>query len=86
MSATAASIREDHGGIMSARTHTRPRPARGGGVEIQLPWWAIAVPSLAFAALLLLILHPVDAHSASGDPEFSQVLQSLQHAVLHRTR
>lgn len=39
----------------------QPRPAdragrpAGGGVQTTLPWWAVALPALAFAALLALI-------------------------------
>ena len=37
---------------MSAHTHTRPHPAPRGGVDTRLPWWALALPTLAFVALL----------------------------------
>ncbi|MEU3462511.1 hypothetical protein ABZ721_21555 [Streptomyces sp. NPDC006733] len=57
------------------QAHTRPsrQPVgRGaGGVQTRLPWWAVALPALAFAALLMLIAGPGQtdtgaAHSA-GD-------------------
>jgi hypothetical protein len=34
-----------------------PTPAarKTGGVQTRLPWWAVALPALAFAALLALI-------------------------------
>ncbi|MFI2199187.1 hypothetical protein ACH47Z_00100 [Streptomyces sp. NPDC020192] len=60
---------------MSARTHSRPHPATTGGVDIRLPWWALALPALAFVALLLLILNPSDAHAASGDPAITQLFE-----------
>ncbi len=69
---------------MSARMHTQPHPA-DRGAEIQLHWWAIALPAAAFAALLLLILNPADAHAASSGPALTHVLQSLQHSVLRQT-
>lgn len=68
---------------MSARMHPRPRPADRGAVN-PLPWWSVALPALAFVALLLLILNPVDAHAESTAPAFDHVLRSLQHAVLHQ--
>ncbi|MGA4848033.1 hypothetical protein ACOBQB_17940 [Streptomyces sp. G5(2025)] len=70
---------------MSVRTHTRRDPAESGGVEIQLPWWAIALPAVAFAALLLLILHPVDAHAASSEPAATHLVEHIQALVLRTT-
>ncbi|MEV0257895.1 hypothetical protein AB0H82_27005 [Streptomyces sp. NPDC050732] len=67
---------------MSARSHTRRDPAQSGSVEIQLPWWAIALPAIAFAALLLLILNPVDAHAATGEPTVTHLLERIQALVL----
>ena len=70
---------------MSARTHTRPHPATTGRVDIRLPWWALALPTLAFVALLVLILNPADA-SAGGDPALSHLLERVQHAVTHHAQ
>jgi hypothetical protein len=67
---------------MSARTHTRHHPATTGGVDIRLPWWALALPTLAFLVLLALILNPSDA-SAGGDPALSHLLERIQHTVTH---
>ncbi|WJV49640.1 hypothetical protein [Streptomyces flavofungini] len=69
---------------MSARSHTRRDPAdrtKPAGIEIQLPWWAIALPAIAFAALLLLILNPADAHAASGEPAVTDILERLRHLL-----
>ena len=63
---------------MSAPTQTRHHPAATGGVDIRLPWWALALPTLAFITLLLLILNPADAHAASGDPAVAQVIERAQ--------
>ncbi|MFF2509467.1 hypothetical protein ACFVTY_39825 [Streptomyces sp. NPDC058067] len=68
---------------MSAPTHTRPHPAQAGGVDIRLPWWAIVLPAITFAALLLLIRNPADAHAATGDPALGHLLARIQQAVLH---
>ncbi|MFG2355559.1 hypothetical protein [Streptomyces sp. NPDC048521] len=63
---------------MPARTHSRPHPATTGGVDIRLPWWALALPALAFVALLALILSPSDAHAASGDPAITRLFERAQ--------
>ncbi|MFE1309327.1 hypothetical protein [Streptomyces sp. NPDC058755] len=63
---------------MPARTHTRPHPATTGSVDIRLPWWALALPALAFVALLTLILNPSDAHAATGDPAITQLFARVQ--------
>lgn len=34
--------------------------------EVELPWWAIALPAVVFAALLLLLVGPSDAQAAEG--------------------
>ena len=63
---------------MAARTHTRsPRPA-SAGVEVRLPWWAVALPAVAFAALLLLLISGSgEAHAATGDSEIGQLLERI---------
>jgi anti-sigma-K factor RskA len=66
---------------MSARTHTRPHPATTGGVDSRLPWWGLALPALAFVALLALILNPTDAHAAAGDPAITQLLRRAQELL-----
>ncbi|WP_435272756.1 hypothetical protein [Streptomyces parvulus] len=53
---------------MSAPVCTRPARATRGGADTRLPWWALALPVLAFVTLLLLILNPADAHAATGQP------------------
>ncbi|MFC4467830.1 hypothetical protein ACFPH6_25430 [Streptomyces xiangluensis] len=69
---------------MSARTQTRPSSATRGGVEVRLPWWALALPALAFVALLLLILNPADAHASSGDPAVGELIERIQQTVLRQ--
>ncbi|MFF8595677.1 hypothetical protein ACF061_30380 [Streptomyces sp. NPDC015220] len=66
---------------MPARTHTRPHPATTGGVDVRLRWWVLALPALAFAALLALILNPSDANAAAGDPAMTQLLQRAQELL-----
>ncbi|MFF4395447.1 hypothetical protein [Streptomyces sp. NPDC001480] len=66
---------------MAARTHTRPHPATTGGVDIRLPWWALALPALAFVALLMLILNPSDAQAATGDPALTHLFERAQQLI-----
>ncbi|AEY88534.1 MULTISPECIES: hypothetical protein [Streptomyces] len=66
---------------MAARTHSRPHPATTGGVDIRLPWWALALPALAFLVLLALILNPSDAHAATGDPAITRLLERAQQLL-----
>ncbi|MFG2790676.1 hypothetical protein [Streptomyces sp. NPDC048419] len=68
---------------MSARTHTLPHPATKGGVDIRLPWWALALPALAFIVLLALMLNPTDAQAASGDPAITHLFERLQQLMAH---
>jgi sirohydrochlorin ferrochelatase len=59
---------------MSARTRTRAHRPAPDTVEVRLPWWAVVLPSLAFAALLLLAVEPGQAHAASGAPAIGRLL------------
>ncbi|BDH04504.1 hypothetical protein [Streptomyces seoulensis] len=65
---------------MPVPAHTRPRPAPAA---TRLPWWALALPTLAFVALLMLIMNPSDAHAASGDPALAQVVERARQLVAH---
>ncbi|WP_055526424.1 hypothetical protein [Streptomyces graminilatus] len=67
---------------MSARTHSRPLPATTRGVDIRLPWWALALPTLAFVALLTLLLNPTDAQAATGDPLVTHLLERARELVV----
>ncbi|MFF5896718.1 hypothetical protein ACFY8O_12410 [Streptomyces argenteolus] len=62
---------------MPARTRTRTHRPAEGTVDVRLPWWAVVLPALAFAALLLLIVEPGQAHAASGDPAIGRLLGHL---------
>ncbi|MFI5682900.1 hypothetical protein [Streptomyces sp. NPDC051636] len=67
---------------MSARTHTRPRPATSGGVDIRLPWWAVVLPALAFVCLLVLILNPSDAQAATGHPALTHLFERVRQLLV----
>ncbi|MFF4753984.1 hypothetical protein ACWD5R_16430 [Streptomyces sp. NPDC002514] len=66
---------------MSARTRTRPRPATTGGVGIRLPWWALALPTLGFVFLLVLVLNPSDAQAATGDLGVTHLIERVRQLV-----
>ena len=68
---------------MSAPTHTRTRPATPGRVDIRLPWWALALPTLAFITLLTLILNPADAQAATAEPAVTQLFERIQQLITH---
>ncbi|MFD4144032.1 hypothetical protein OHS70_29190 [Streptomyces sp. NBC_00390] len=65
---------------MSAHMHT-PSRAKASGVGVRLPWWALALPVLAFCALLMLIAGPGDAHAATGEPAVGAFIQRVQQAL-----
>ena len=66
---------------MPARTPSRPHPATTGGVDIRLPWWALALPTLAFIVLLALMLNPSDAQAAAGDPAITHLFERAQQLI-----
>ncbi|SFW98457.1 hypothetical protein OH786_07250 [Streptomyces atratus] len=66
---------------MPAPTHTRTTHPATGSVEVRLPWWAIALPALAFAALLLLIVGTGEAHAATTDPAVGRLLARIAALV-----
>ncbi|MGW1207863.1 hypothetical protein [Streptomyces cyaneofuscatus] len=57
-----------------------PRPA-ADRVEIRLPWWAVALPAVAFAALLLMIMSPGQAQAATADPALGQLIERTLHLL-----
>ncbi|MFD3792175.1 hypothetical protein [Streptomyces cyaneofuscatus] len=57
-----------------------PRPA-ADRVEIRLPWWAVALPSVAFAALLLMIMSPGQAQAATAAPALGQLIERALHLL-----
>ncbi|AZQ33818.1 hypothetical protein EJ357_10340 [Streptomyces cyaneochromogenes] len=67
---------------MSAPTHTPPHPASTGRADIRLPWWALALPTLAFITLLTLILNPSDAHAATAEPAITQLFERVQQLIM----
>lgn len=66
---------------MSAPTHTRPHPATTGGVDIRLPWWALALPALAFIVLLVMMLNPTDAQATASDPMITHLFERAHQLI-----
>ncbi|MFD9779794.1 hypothetical protein ACFWZS_19765 [[Kitasatospora] papulosa] len=62
---------------MPARTHTRTHRPSADAVEVRLPWWAVTLPALAFAALLLLIVEPGQAHADTGAPVIGRLVERI---------
>ncbi|MDX6355664.1 MAG: hypothetical protein QOF98_2567 [Streptomyces sp.] len=62
-----------------------PGPAKAGPVQTRLPWWALVLPAVAFAALLAM-LTAGSAHASAAAPAgdaFSRVITSLRDVVHH---
>ncbi|MFJ7061735.1 hypothetical protein ACK8N7_29385 [Streptomyces griseobrunneus] len=68
----------------------RPAPSRrpalphrptADRIEIRLPWWAVALPAVAFAALLLMIMSPGQAQAATADPALGQLIERTLHLL-----
>ncbi|MEU8704741.1 hypothetical protein [Streptomyces sp. NPDC048565] len=67
---------------MSAPTHPQTPRRATDTVDVRLPWWAVALPGLAFAALLLLIVEPGQAHATGGSSiGGSAIAQLLGHIL-----
>lgn len=67
---------------MPAHTHTRSHAeAASGSVGTRLPWWALALPMIAFVVLLLLIADPAQAHAAGNEASVGQLLDRIQQTL-----
>ncbi len=58
------------------------RPHRSG-MDIRLRWWAVALPAVAFASLLVLLVSGGDADAATsgGQQPVSRLVERI-HATL----
>ncbi|MDI3423436.1 hypothetical protein [Streptomyces luteolus] len=66
---------------MPAPAHPRATPEQRGRITAELPWWALALPTVAFVLLLSLVLDPADAHAAVGRLPHLDVLAQLRQAL-----
>jgi hypothetical protein len=66
---------------MPAHTHPRSSAPVAGVGGVRLSWWALALPVIAFSALLMLIAGPGQAHAAADDvpgvAEFFRLIHRL---------
>ncbi|WUH96096.1 hypothetical protein OG900_31370 [Streptomyces sp. NBC_00433] len=62
-----------------------PAARKADGVQTRLPWWAVALPALAFAALLALISGgSADASTAvPGGDVLSRIVTALPDFLRH---
>ncbi|MBT3075192.1 MULTISPECIES: hypothetical protein [Streptomyces] len=63
---------------MTAPAHPRspgPTASHAARAEIRLPWWAVALPVVAFGALLIMIMSPGQAQAATADPALGQLIE-----------
>ncbi|MGW8995728.1 hypothetical protein ACWGRF_38100 [Streptomyces zhihengii] len=68
---------------MPHRTQTPSHPRTPGVGGARLPWWALALPVLAFAALLTLIAGPAEAHATGGSsPAAGQVVELIRGLLM----
>nr|WP_267241491.1 hypothetical protein [Streptomyces sp. PR69] len=58
-------------------TRAGRRPIVLGGADARLPWWALALPLIAFVCLLALILDGGRAEAA-GDPALGRLLEHIR--------
>lgn len=66
---------------MPVPAHTRSHRPAAGRVEVRLPWWAVALPAVAFAALLLMIMSPGQARAATVAPVPGQLIEHALHLL-----
>lgn len=65
---------------MAALTDITSPPRRRGDAGARLPWWALALPALAFAALLMLIVGGGAEDAEQGSP-VGRMLQQVEAAL-----
>lgn len=68
---------------MQAHTHSRTPARADGPAGVRLPWWALALPVVAFCALFLLIAGPGQAHAAVAEgPPVGDLVRLVHRALL----
>ncbi|SCE43063.1 hypothetical protein [Streptomyces sp. CFMR 7] len=61
----------------------RPAASHAARAEIRLPWWAVALPVVAFGALLIMIMSPGQAQAATADPALGQLIERTLQLLSH---
>ncbi|MFF8788442.1 hypothetical protein [Streptomyces sp. NPDC015125] len=61
----------------------RPAAAKAprSRLRMRLPWWALALPVISFAALLILVAGPARASAASAPQGLAALLELLVRIV-----
>jgi hypothetical protein len=67
--------------VMTARCRAHAQPQ--SPADLRLPWWALALPVLTFAVLLLVVAHPTQTHTPAGDPALGTVVDAIRHLLPH---
>ncbi|MGE9695750.1 hypothetical protein [Streptomyces sp. NRRL F-5630] len=62
---------------MTTQVDSRGEPPASAPVQSRLPWWALALPTLAFLVLLALVAQPGEAHAAVSSPGLTDLLDRL---------
>lgn len=65
---------------MAALTDITSPPRRRGDAGARLPWWAVVLPALAFAALLMLIVGS-GAHDTEQGSSVGRMLEQVEAAL-----
>ncbi|MFJ2651767.1 hypothetical protein ACIO1C_34210 [Streptomyces sp. NPDC087420] len=66
---------------MPARTYPRTRPRTADTLPVRLPWWALALPAVAFSVLLVLMAGPGEAQAATTDPGIARILDLMRYVL-----
>jgi hypothetical protein len=62
---------------MTTQVHSRGEPTARAAAQSRLPWWALALPTLAFLVLLGLVARPDEAHAAVASPGLAGLVDRL---------
>jgi hypothetical protein len=79
-----------HGPAARGREHAgdpagTARRAGGAGAQTRLPWWAVALPALAFAVLLALLTSgSADASAATSSGDWLGRVVTALPEIIHR--
>ncbi|MEU2153421.1 hypothetical protein ABZ532_00100 [Streptomyces sp. NPDC019396] len=63
---------------MPALSRTRTHAPAVGGPDVRLPWWALVLPVIAFAVLLVLMTASGEAHAAGGEQSVGFLLDRIR--------
>ncbi|MER0479078.1 hypothetical protein ABR737_12155 [Streptomyces sp. Edi2] len=67
--------------MSAASSRPAAAEARRPRLRMRLPWWALALPVISFAALLILVAAPAEARAASTPQGLVALLELLARIV-----